>query len=239
MKKIYLLMMYFVAPISLYANESKITVNEVDSHNVEKYVKEILNPVIYDVLSNHEEPVGCSYGAGANPCSGYSSYYKKQNINTPLDVYCAEKVECCDNAIKQKNREQYCECKAKNLREKFYDLKDVNNKSLFEIQFLTHFASDDSCDKYSDSFIESDQVYDRFFYTCKWKNDDVKFCDKLAQTIHDVIKTELIMHASNKAKKTNNDIYVAVVAYSSNFKLYESEYAKIINSKEFLSLFEQ
>ena len=47
------------------------------------------------------------------------------------------------------------------------------------------------------------------------------------------------MHASNKAKKTNNDIYVAVVAYSSNFKLYESEYAKIINSKEFLSLFEQ
>ena len=239
MKKIYLLMMCFFAPISLYANESEIPVKEVNSQNVEKYVKEILKPVIYNALSNHEEPIGCNYIVGVDPCSDYGSYYKKQNINTPLDVYCAEKIECCDNATKQRNREQYCECKAKNLREKFYDLKDVNNKSLFEIQFLKHFASDDSCDKYSDSFIESDQVYDRFFYTCKWKNDDVKFCDKLAQTIHDVIKTELIMRASNKAKKTNNDIYVAVVAYSSNFKLYESEYAKIINSKEFLSLFEQ
>lgn len=235
MKKFCLLIMCILLPLSVYADDM------TKSENIELYIATALKPIISKTLSNHDRPIGCAFVLGGDYCKknefyGYSRYSEYEEIRTPKDVYCVAKKDCCKDFERQRNREQYCECYADQLRKKSYDLQTINKQTYFGLKL----EMDDSCSQYSDTFMEAEQVYDRLFYECKNKNSDVKFCDKLAQTIQNLIKTELVNQASNRAKKNNSDMtQVAIIANATSFQLYESEYNKITTSTEFLSLFEQ
>lgn len=236
-----LIIICMILPLSLYAEETPVLISQYK--NIEAHITKILNPVISEVLSNHTEPIGCTYVLGDTTCKGHDNfYYSQHGIHTPLDVYCAKRADCCGTnrqPNKQRNREQYCDCLANTLREESYDWEEINGTSILGLNFKHHFSSDGSCDKYSDVLIDSDEVYDSFFYECKRKNSDVKFCDKLAQTTQSLISTELRKQAVNKAKKKYDDmLQVSLMVSITPSQLYESEYKKIIDSKEFLSLFE-
>lgn len=228
-----------VLPLSLYAaEEAPIMISQYK--NIETHITETLKALISQVLSNHTTPSDCHFVIGDNTCKDYYNLsYTQRYIRTPLDVYCAEKKECCSGDKKQRNKEQYCECRANRLREKSYDLENINANNIWDIRLATNFSSDDYCSKYSDVFIENEQVYDKFFYECKAKTSDVKFCDKLAQTTQNLIDAELKKQASSKAKNNPDKLQVAIAVSLTPTQLYESEYREIINSKEFLSLIEE
>lgn len=223
-----------VSPLLLHAQDTTVlyaiptTVFEIKSDNdeTESYITQTLKPVISQALSEHQRPIGCVLPVGVDQCQksesyGYDSYFEYEEIRTPKDVYCMAKKECCKTSERQRNREQYCECYAKQLRKQSYNLTTINKRAFFDLKL----EQDDSCSEYSDTYIESDMVYDRFFHICSPKNLGNEFCDKLAQTINKLISAEIVNQAEDK-----------IVAIYSKFQLYESEYNTIVESKEFKTL---
>ncbi len=219
-----IIMCYVVSPLSLYANESF----KFDGNNIESHIKQTLTPIISKAISNHSKPLNCTELSENDPCvktENYRNLFGK-DINTPLGVYCTVKQGCCEDFKRLRNKEQYCECYASQLRKESYHYDFTTNLSVQDIDRIKSKV-DNVCREYDDAIIEPDMWYEIFFYRCTEDEKlGVEFCDGLAQTTRDLIYNEVSKKAN--AEETNT-----------KFELYTSEYNEILASKEYKSLLEQ
>lgn len=210
-----------IGSFSSHADNIQKAENQSKNVNIESHISQALKSIVAQALSTHSRPIECALILGDDPCKKSDGYYEVwgDHLKTPLDVYCAAKQECCNRFNNLRDRERYCECYANQLRTKSYHLDaEAIKKYVFP-------DKDDYCERYGDYFVESDMVYEMFFYTCTSKILDIEFCDKLAQTTRKLIYDAIIKGDKN-------------MVYAPKFQLYISEYNEIVNSKEFQTLFE-